>query len=94
MLGHATRVLGEPVLYKRGEVSYSLSGVFQSKHYEVDPDSGMAVQSNRPICGIRLSDLPIVPKVGDRVVVRGKEYRVAETQEDGNAGVMLVLQNG
>jgi hypothetical protein len=93
MLGRVVRVLGEPITYKRGTAIYAnVPGVFQSAHAMVDPDTGMGVQSNQPIVGVRLSDLPITPKVGDRVIVRGREYRVAETQEDGNAGVTLVLQ--
>lgn len=93
MRGHVPRTRGEPVIYKRGEATYTLPGVFQSKHAMIDPDTGMGVQSNQPICGIRLSDLPVTPKVGDRLIVRGVNYRIAETQEDGNVGVLLVLQN-
>lgn len=93
MVGTCTRIFGEQVTYlPRAGGSITLLGVFNDAWQEVDPDSGAVISSNRPVIGIRLADLSAAPTAGDRVRVRGIEYLVKDSQRDGEAGAILMLQ--
>lgn len=82
----------EPVTYQRGAgTTYSIGGVFQEMHEELDPEVGGIISSDQPELLIRNSDLPLAPQRGDRVEVRGRWFTVADAQPDGNAGTLLLL---
>jgi hypothetical protein len=87
----AVREMGDSISYSRGDASYSVRGLFSNGYTGVDPDTGQPVSMNQPMLTVPLADLPIVPKAGDFVTVRGLTYRVRDTQEDGEAGVHLLL---
>jgi len=82
----------EAVIYspKRGG-SYTIVGIFDNQFEQIDPNTEQVVAANQPVLGIRLADLPYAPEKGDGVIVRGKRYRVIDSQEDGVAGASLFL---
>ena len=87
-------VFGEPVTFipKFGS-QYSGSGVFDEAYREVDLAGGVAVTTESPVLGIRMSQMQTVPQQGDQVyVVRlGKTYLVREVQVDGHGSAKLLL---
>ena len=82
----------EKVLYspKRGG-TYEIVGIFDNQYEQVDPDTEQVVAANQPVLGVKLADLPGEPERGDKVQIRGKWYRVIDSQEDGVAGASLLL---
>ena len=86
-----TRVMGEPITYCRRGERYEARGVFQASHVGLDPDTGMQVNSTQPIVLVDGWSLPIKPKAGDEVEVRGTTYKVRDAQPDGHTGVLLML---
>lgn len=87
----AAREMGEPVSYAQSGTSYSVRGLFSSAFQAVDPATGNPVSMNQPVLTVPLADLPVTPRAGDTVTVRGLLYKVRDTQEDGEAGVHLLL---
>lgn len=90
---------GEPVGYTPsvsapGAAALDIMGVFSAAHEIVDMTGDAPVSATAPALGIRLADLGgIVPEQGDRpVTVRGKSYKVYDTQPDGQAGMTLILK--
>jgi hypothetical protein len=81
----------EPIEYRRGQVTHQLRGVFQASHVGVDPETGVQVRSTQPVVLINGDDLPLDPKQGDVVEVRGVTYRVRDPQPDGHTGWLLML---
>lgn len=92
LLGIATRLLGEPVVYSAtGETDVTVYAVFDGIYEEVDPNTGAVIVSTKPSIGVRDADLPRAPKNNDRVTVRGAIHRVVEVQTDGQGGSKLLL---
>jgi hypothetical protein len=88
----AVGTFGEIVRYiPKNENEYSIRGIFDKLFEQVDPDTEQIVASNQPVIGFRESDLQRTPEKGDRIIIRGKTYRVIDSQEDGVAGVRLLL---
>lgn len=90
----AERVFGEvaPALYTPTVgVPYSVPLVFDALTERVDPDTGVAVLSNQPEIGVRLSQMQALPVQGDRVVIRGITYQVVEPTFDGQGTATLRL---
>lgn len=71
----------------------SLDGVFNHRHMEVDPNTGVSVDTAKTTFGVRLADLPETPTGSASLVIPGKgTFRVNEVIEDGEGGAELVLE--
>lgn len=66
-------------------------GVFNTRHTVVDPDTEQVLSSNQPTLGVKLSDLDAAPVKGDLVNIRSQDYRVHDSQEDGEGWSELFL---
>lgn len=88
----ATCTFGESITYRpQSGGSVDLTGIFNQIHETVDPDTERVVATNQPTLGLRVSDLTFTPEKYDIVIVRNKEYRVVDSQEDGEAMINLFL---
>lgn len=90
---------GEEVSYtpsksSPGTSALAIRGVFSAAHEVIDMSGDAPISAVAPALGIRLSDFGgIVPAQGDKpVVVRGRSYKVYDTQPDGQAGMTLILK--
>lgn len=93
MIRTAIAVMGEPVTYTRGASSVTVKAVWDRNYIEVDPNTGVAMQSANPMIGVRLADLPGGDATqGDRVTRSGVEYEVVEVRPDSIGHAKLVLQ--
>jgi hypothetical protein len=92
-LNAVVRTMGErePVVYRQRGEAHEVRGVFQAGHVGLDPETGVQVRSTQPVLLISQADLPIKPKQGDEVDVRGVTYLVRDPQPDGHQGVLLML---
>lgn len=88
----AVGVFGETVTYipLKG-AQFSITGIFDNLFEQIDPDTERVVASNQPNLGFREEDLPKPPEKGDRVKLRGKTYRIVDSQEDGVAMIRVML---
>jgi hypothetical protein len=92
VMNRAVGVFGETVTYiPKAGASFPISGVFDEMFEQVDPDTERVVAANQPNIGFRKADLPNDPVQGDQIIVRGKTYRVIDSQEDGIAGLRCML---
>jgi hypothetical protein len=90
-------VFGEPVTFLPAiGQPIAVSGIFDEAYREVDLAGGMAVTTESPVLGIRISDFPVLPLQGDQVTVpsRAKTYIVREVQLDGHGAAKLLLNEG
>lgn len=93
ILDASNRVFGESVIYTPdGGQPFSITGIFDVAHIEVDPDTGAAVTSAEPVLGLKRDDLAAEPKPRDSVTVRGIQYRIVDKQPDGQGGINLILK--
>ena len=86
----AMREMGEPITYPREGVQYSIRGLFSSAYTGIE--NGIPISVNTPVLTINRKDVSFDPRDGDQVLIRGINYRVRDTQEDGGTGVALQLQ--
>ena len=72
---------------------FTLKGIFDAAYQQIELLDGASVQTIRPRLGVRLRDFPpgFPPKEGDRCTINSVNYRVAESQPDGEAGAALML---
>jgi hypothetical protein len=83
---------GETVTYTPdGLPAIEISAIFDQEFQQVDPSTGSLVVSTQPMIGVKEDDLPQKPSKGDRVSIRGIEYRVVDYQPDGQAACRLLL---
>ena len=68
-----------------------IDAIFDNEFESIDPNTGATVISTQPMIGVKNSHLPRGPEKGDIVIIRGKRYRVIETQTDGQAMSRLML---
>lgn len=94
VLGPVHGVFAEAVVYlPRGGAPYPTEGIFDEAYREVDLAGGMAVTTETPVLGIRLSAFPRVPLQDDQlqVVRTGITFTIRETQLDGHGAAKLLL---
>ncbi len=92
LLGVATRRLGEPVVYScAGHDAVNITAVYDGLFEEIDPNTGAVVVSSKPTIGVRDSDLPTTPAIGDTLTIGAQGYKVIEAQADGQGGSKLLL---
>lgn len=91
--GPLITLLGDPVSYEAGGVSYSVNAIYSAPSTFVDGPSG-DVYTTSPELFIRGSDLPAntEPSRGHKVKVRGKRYQVLEAKSDGEGSFNLELK--
>jgi hypothetical protein len=72
---------------------YEIRGVFDDRAQEVDPDTEIPISSNIYTFGLKLADIPFVPKKGDKLVIKNISYLVINSLEDGvpDASTVLVM---
>lgn len=94
MLKVQTRVFGEQVVYypSSGGV-FKINGIFDNAYQAVDPDTEEVISANQSVLGINLNDIKDneISK-DDKFKIRNMEYRVIDSQEDGQGGSMILLQ--
>ncbi len=85
---------GQTVVYTPASgTPVTITGVFDKEATAIDLGGGMpAVSSVSPVLLIKLSDLVAKPAKGDRVTVAGTNYRMIDSEEDGQGGSKLRLQ--
>ncbi|WP_431276273.1 head-tail joining protein [Variovorax ureilyticus] len=92
VLGPLQGVFGEAVTHlpATGDPQAG-SGIFDEAYREVDLAGGMAVTTEHPVLGIRISDYPVLPVQGDQVIVHGMTFVIREVQVDGHGAAKLLL---
>ena len=88
----ATATFGEMVVYHpQLKAPLEVRAIFDAAYQEVDPQIGVSIGSTYPVIDLRLADLPCSPSPGDRVCIRGEDYRVVSHQPDGQGAARLAL---
>jgi hypothetical protein len=86
--------VGETVRCSRWGVDpwVSVRGVF-SAQYQIGQALDTGVMSSSPAVFVRVADLPVDPDSDETLIVErgGTQYRVRESQKDGDGGVLLLL---
>lgn len=87
--------LDEPVDYIPSDtplVAVPLKGMFDEAYQEVDPNSRMPIGSTGPAVHLRSTDLPEYPAETDRLVIRGRTFRITLPKPDGQGMTTFLLQ--
>ena len=87
-------VFGEPVTFiTKFGAQFVGAGVFDEAYREVDLAGGIAVTTESPVLGIRTSQLQVMLRQGDQVVVpsRSRTYSIREVRIDGHGSAKLLL---
>ena len=89
-----TTKLGVEVAYTRaGSDPLLLRGVFNGAFLLERLVDGLQVARTRPVLGVRLADLPAGgAQRGDQVTVGPIGYQVAEIEQDGEGGALLIME--
>jgi hypothetical protein len=69
-----------------------LVGMFDEAYQEVDPHSRMPIGSTGPAVHLRSADLPAYPAEADRLVIRGRTFRIVLPKPDGEGVTIFILQ--
>lgn len=94
VLGPLESVFGEPVNYMPAAGgSFSISGVFDAAYRGLDLADGMAMSTETPVLGVRLSQFPMAPEQGDSLTLArsGVTYVVREVRPDSHGAARLML---
>lgn len=83
-----TNLGGVEVSYTQPAASpFTVTGIFESERRQEDASPGTF-----PILFVKLSDFAIPPAAGDVVTFESGSFVVIDPQNDGQGGVILVLQ--
>jgi hypothetical protein len=83
---------GEEVIFtSQGLSPIPIQAIFDNEFQTVDPQTGTVVISTQPVIGVKDVHLPQKPSKGDRVKIRGVDYKIIDHQPDGQAGSRLFL---
>jgi len=96
---HTDRILsksmdkfGETVkFYPKSGGFFEVEAIFDNEASALDLDTEQVVSVNQPRLGVNLNDLEFDVRQGDKVVVRGVEYKIQDKIEDGQGGATLEL---
>ena len=69
----------------------SFTGVFNTQTAQANAITGQTVMTQKPRLLIKLSDLSQEPAQGDRITVRGFEYKITDIVRDGQGGAEISL---
>jgi hypothetical protein len=96
-------VFGQPATWtnRAGNTSALLNGVFDEAVRDVEVVDGIPVTSTRPCYGVRVAELPVLPKQGDTLLVLAGDpapatdttYVIREVRVDGHGWVLLLLNH-
>lgn len=90
--GAAKVTFGEDVIYSPSDGDpVEGTGVFSKVYEIVDPDTENLVSSDQPVLGIKDDDFPKVIEKNELFTIRGKNYRVRDSQADGEGWSRLFL---
>ena len=83
---------GETVSYQpdAGGPPLSVSGVFSDQLVRADNETGVERVSSTPNLFVMLADFPTPPAHPDRFTRAGVLYQVAERDDDGEGGTLLI----
>lgn len=89
-------VMGEAVTLRRqGLADLPLRAVFDSRHYEVAGEDGMAAGTTR-VTTVSVREADVTPgraaRQGDGVAARGTEYRIRDVRPDGQGMAVWELE--
>lgn len=83
-----------PVTYRPATGgSFSVDGVWEAAHKELDLGGETVVSTVSPALGVRLVDFPVEPLVGDQFDREGNTYEIDDVQPDGQGGAKLIVHN-
>lgn len=82
-------------VYQSGN-SIQAYGIFDNVTRLLDPINGLdagssGVVATRVMVGVRLSDFPQTPQMGDHIIIEDQKFYIQEVQVDGQGGGHLVL---
>jgi hypothetical protein len=84
--------LANPITYiPRINPRFTASGIFDEAYSELVVIDGVPVTQTMPVLGIRLGDFLEEPKQDDKLIARGRVYKVREMRPDGHGGAKLML---
>lgn len=95
MLDACMSALGTAVTYRpkdSDEETEIDKAIFDNAAIDVDFGNGGPMQTTQPWLGVKVSDLPGDPQVGDRVTAKGTNYEVVKVEPDGQGGARLTLR--
>lgn len=92
VLKTVTKTLGKSIEYQPASGSpVTLNGVFSEQFTQEDPGTGLIVSTQQPNVLIRRGDLSADPERDDQVEISGTTYNITDAQEDGEGGILLLL---
>lgn len=92
ILSKSMEVFGELVkFYPQSGGVFEVKAIFDNEASALDLDTEQVLSVNQPRLGVNLNDLKFDVRQGDKVVVRGVEFRVQDKIEDGQGGASLHL---
>lgn len=77
---------------------YNVKAVFDQNFEQIDPDTEATVSVQQPRIEVKLDDIPVEPRAGDKVRLYNSDskvfenYEVTEIQEDGIGGAVLFFK--
>lgn len=105
MTAFADPVTYNPLVSDPDREPFAIRGIYDDEHdmledFEGDTRSfeGLDHSSSRPVLGVRLAELPLIPKPGDEVTIRSKTtgeletFQVWDVQPDGQGRADLILK--
>jgi hypothetical protein len=84
-------VFGEQATITHGGTPSTVTGVFDSRHVEIDVGGGALVSAVVTTLAVVDSASGAVSR-GDPITVRGGSYRVADLQPDAQGMTLLILE--
>ena len=70
------------ILYVRGEESFKLDAGFGRTKYETSDDFGLKIAAFSTDFLIATSDLPLTPKIGDKIIANGITHEVLDLGDE------------
>lgn len=97
VLGPLLGVFGEAATYAPATgAPFAIIGIFDEAYRELSGlESGIAMTTEMPVLGVRVSDFPASPLQGDQLTLQrtGVRYVVREVRLDGHGYAKLMLND-
>jgi hypothetical protein len=80
-----------PFVYKNKGTRYNLKGIFDDAYQGVSV-AEVEFASSQPMIMLPTNALPVVPVVGDKVIIECQQYTVTDFRADGTGVTALMLE--